>query len=312
MTKLKVLDPPERSRLLDLADEWLEDVKTTRSFRTFQSYEWPVKRVLIPFMEAEGIASPADLDQATLNRLSNSLTDGSRKALSLESVRTYMRQCNIWLRWCAERDGRDKVVTAKWQKPTKKEVDYLTRSEVNALESAATTARDAVIVRTFNETGMRLGELLGLTIEDVCKGPTGPYLRVTGTKTRTKRDVPIRPPLHRLLTDYIEKKRPRGGRSNALFLSLRRDRRSGEYEPVKKRSIESMFKSLAAAAGIKAERVYPHALRHSLATHMMKKPNANVALVAALLGHSPAVLLRTYSHLHAEDARDELSHLLAD
>ena len=40
MTKLKIVDPPERSRLLDLADEWLEDVKTNRRFRTFQSYEW--------------------------------------------------------------------------------------------------------------------------------------------------------------------------------------------------------------------------------------------------------------------------------
>ena len=82
-----------------------------------------MKRVLIPFMEAEGIATPADFDQAALNRLSNSLTDSSRaKPQSLESVRTYMRQCNIWLRWCAVRHGRDKAVTAKWQKPTRKEV----------------------------------------------------------------------------------------------------------------------------------------------------------------------------------------------
>ncbi len=305
---LKVVPTPVRTRLTELADEWLEDVRTNRSLRTVASYEWPVRRLAIPFMESAGITDPAQLDQAALNRLTNSLAE---KGLAKASVASYLRQINVWLRWCGEREGRDKVAVAKWQRPDRLEREVLTKDELRALEDAATTARDVVIVRVLTETGMRLGELLALSVEDVQKGPAGPFLRVMGSKTRQERLVPLRPPLHRALSDYIEKKRPKDSRTRNLFVTLRRGRRSGEYEPLGKRTVETMVKGLAVAAGIKPERVHPHAFRHSLATRGMQE-GMNPALLAAMLGHSPAVLMATYSHVRALDARDELNRLLAD
>jgi integrase/recombinase XerD len=305
---VKVLESLERSKLTDLADEWLSDVKTNRSPRTVASYEWPVMRLAIPFMEAEGITDPGQLDRAALNRLTNSLAE---KKLATASVATYLRQINVWIRWCAERDGRDNAPVAKWQKPMRKERDVLTVVEIHALEDATTTVRDALIVRTFAQTGMRLGELLGLTIDDV-RGPVGgAFLRVRGTKIRQERDVPIGRELYRGLTDYIEKKRPRDTRSKALFLTMRRDRNSGLYEALSKRTVEQLFKTLADVAGLKPQRVHPHALRHSAATRGMKK-GQNPAVLAAALGHTPAVLMATYAHVRAEDAREMLADLLED
>ena len=306
--KVKVLASPERSKLEELADEWLADVKTNRSPRTVASYEWPVRRLAIPFMEAEGITDPSQLDRAALNRLTNSLAE---KDLATASVATYLRQINVWIRWCGERDGRDNVAVAKWQKPMRKEREVLTLPEIKALEDATTTVRDALIVRTLARTGMRLGELLGLTTEDV-RGPAGvAFIRVRGTKTRQERDVPLDRDLYRGLTDYIEKKRPKDTRSNGLFLTIRRGRRSGQYEAVSKSTVEQLFKTLAMIADLKPERVHPHALRHSAATRGMQK-GYNPAILAAALGHTPAVLMATYSHVRAADAREALAGLLED
>jgi integrase/recombinase XerC len=310
--KVKVLPTLERSKLEELADEWLADVKTNRSPRTVASYEWPVRRLAIPFMEAERLGDPAQLDQAALNRLSNSLAD---RNLSQASVASYLRQINVWIRWCAERDGRPNAFVAKWQKPIRKEREILTVAEIRALEDATTNARDALIVKTLAQTGMRLGELLGLAPEDV-RGPVAAAsIHVTGTKIRKERDVPIGRDLYRGLTDYIEKKRPKDTRSKALFLTQRRGRRSKLYEGLSKRTVETLFKTLAEVAGIKGpERVHPHALRHSLATRSQQKGanSANPAQMAAALGHSPAVFMATYAHLRGTDAREALAGLVED
>ena len=158
---------------------------------------------------------------------------------------------------------------------------------------------------------MRLGELLGLAPEDV-RGPAADaFLRVKGTKSRKERDVPIGRDLFRGLTDYIEKKRPKDTRSKALFLTHRRGRKSGLYEGLSKRTVETLFKTLADIAGLKPERVHPHALRHSLATRSQQQ-GRNPAQMAAALGHSPAVFMATYSHIRAADAREALAGLLED
>jgi integrase/recombinase XerD len=75
--------------------------------------------------------------------------------------------------------------------------------------------------------------------------------------------------------------------------------------------VEQLFKTLATIAGLKPERVHPHALCHSAATRGMQK-GYNPAILAAALGHTPAVLMATYSHVRAADAREALAGLLED
>src|SRR2546426_147231 len=102
---LKVLESQRPTPLRASVDEWLAEVRLQRSPRTLLAYEWPVKRLLVPFLEADGINDPADIDKGLMDRLSESL---KQKGLSPSSLASYLRQVNVYLRWAAKTEGRDK------------------------------------------------------------------------------------------------------------------------------------------------------------------------------------------------------------
>jgi len=73
-------------------------------------------------------------------------------------VATYLRQINVWIRWCGERDGRDNVAVAKWQKPMRKEREVLT------LHSDAQSGSYAVKMGWYNpKSGVRVPVVAGGT-----------------------------------------------------------------------------------------------------------------------------------------------------
>jgi integrase len=79
--------------------------------------------------------------------------------MSKHTVHSYMRANNHFLGWA----GREGVqVTAKAQLPRlpKQLVGVLCREEIAAMEDAAQTERDRIIVRTLADTGIRVGELV--------------------------------------------------------------------------------------------------------------------------------------------------------
>jgi integrase/recombinase XerD len=314
MAPIKVLETRERSPLAELADDWLAEVKIERSPRTVASYEWPVRRLLIPFAEREGVTTLAKIDQKMLNRLSQELTDNptNGKPLSPSSKASYLRQINVFLRWGAQSEGRDKAVVAKFKRPDKVIIDTLDRKTIQQLEDAAQgQERDALILRILADTGIRLGELLGLKTTDLITTDKGAVLRVMG-KGSKQREVPVMRPLAKRLRLYIDRQRPKDARSDSLLVTLRRGRKTGQYDPLTKRSVEVLVKVLAERAGVDPKRVHPHALRHSLATHMLRE-GSNPIKVAELLGHKGlGVLYANYSHVIAADARDDLERLLVD
>ena len=81
------------------------------------------------------------------------------------------------------------------------------------------------------------------------------------------REVPIRPSLYTRL-HQLTLRRPADALTDRLFITNRR-RPNGEYAPLAKRSAENMVDVVAERAGIK-KRVYPHLLRHSMATDYMR------------------------------------------
>src|SRR5205807_4939501 len=119
--------------------------------------------------------------------------------------------------------------------------------------------RDKLMVRLLGDAGLRVGELLGLRCDDLIERERNHYVRVRGKGDR-ERLVPI-PKLWRRLRRYIDRGRPTELISDRIFVSLRRDRRTGEYEPLTKSGVEQMVRTVAVMAGIR-RRVHPHLLRH--------------------------------------------------
>ncbi len=278
------------------------------------SYGFPLRGVFLPWCAREDITAPTQLTQPMLDRFTDELTErgGKNGALSKQSILTYTRTVNHFLVWAHKKKELDQV---KAQQPTrlaKKHPDVLSRKEMEALEKAARNERDKLLVRVLIDTGMRLGELVGLRCQDLeeQKGPDRHmryFLRVTG-KGERDRKVPITPDLHRRLEKYIEDYRPQDVPTDRLFLSLKR-RPHGDYAPLTGSGVNQLITTLAEQAGIR-KRVYPHLLRHSYATLALSR-GMNAVQLADILGHASMTMIKdVYSHLAPHDAYDAQMKIL--
>ena len=142
-----------------------------------------------------------------------------------------------------------------------------------------------MIIRVFADCGLRLDELTQLTAGDVIRGGRQAHLRVHGKRDRI-RDVPVPPSLIRRL-DRLIAGRPEERSSDAIFLTLRRGP-LGDYDALTKGGIYQIVKDAVAKAGIR-KRVYPHLLRHSFLTEMLRQ-NMNAVQLSFIAGASPEVI----------------------
>ena len=159
--------------------------------------------------------------------------------------------------------------------------------------------RDAALLETLYSTGVRVSELVQLTVEAVtaCRGS----LRVTG-KGQKERTVFLGRAALETLGEYLRSARPallagrrKGTREPAaLFLN-----KAGT--PLSDRSVRAIVSRHAAAAGI-PEGLTPHSLRHSFATHLLEN-GADLRAVQEMLGHSSLATTQIYTHVTRERLR---------
>lgn len=270
------------------------------SVRTIDGYAAILNRVLLPFCAEIGVEEPDKLTKRDLERLSVSL---QRRGLSKVTVRTYLAGINHFLRWAAREGEIPAPVTAPVLRQERILIDVLSRQEIEAIEAAAMAERDKLIVRVLADTGMRLGEIRRLRVDDLIAQGRERYLRVRGKGSR-ERLVPVVPSLFMRLQRYATRTRPKFAATDALFLTLKKSR-SGDYEPLSEVSIQHLIRYLAETAGL-SKRVYPHLFRHSFATQMLRR-GMNPVQLRDILGHtSLAMVDRVYSHLAPTDAYQAL------
>jgi len=310
--KLTVVAPAPAGALQRLIDDYLQDRRVNCSPKTIKIYRDALEDVLLPACATRGVEAVDQLTDRLLNDLTVSLLDGtgsrSGRPLSKHTVHSYTRAINSFLAW-ARKDGEK--VTAKAKLPTlgKRVLDVLSREEIQGLEDAAATERDKLIVRVLADTGLRLGGLLGLTLGDLLQDARTFSLRVH-EKGDKQRLVPIKPELYRRLRRFAEKTR-RESDSDRIFLASRRSRQSGQFEPLTSNGVDQMFRNLGELAGLR-KRVYPHLLRHSYATHFLRR-GGNPLLLQQILGHeSLTMITANYSHLTMDDAHAEAMRILTE
>jgi integrase/recombinase XerD len=215
---------------------------------------------------------------------------------------------NWWLRWLRAEGELDADTKAQVPRRPQRVLDVLSREEIQAIEDVAGNERDKLIIRVLADTGARVGELLGLRLNDLVERDRNHYLRVRG-KGDKERLLPI-PRLWRRLQRYFERGRPKDADNAYVFVSLRRDRRTRTYEPLTKSGVEQLVRVRAEQAGVR-KRVYPHMLRHSYATWALNH-GMNPIMLAQVLGHSSLVMIqRNYAHSTPADAHEMLGKLLS-
>jgi integrase/recombinase XerD len=156
--------------------------------------------------------------------------------------------------------------------------------------------RDRGVLEVLYGTGMRVSECARLDLQDLDLS-SGSVL-VRNGKGRRDRVVPISGRAVRALLTYLSESRPallKRSRETALFLSQRRGLR------LTSSAIQSLVARHARLARI-PQRVGPHALRHSYATHLLKG-GAGVRQVQALLGHRDIKVTSRYTRVALTDLR---------
>nr|WP_231715174.1 tyrosine recombinase XerC [Arthrobacter gengyunqii] len=151
--------------------------------------------------------------------------------------------------------------------------------------------RDLALVELLYATGIRVGELTGLDIDDL--NPERRTLTVIG-KGNKERTVPYGQPAAAAVDDWLRRGRPAlatAESGSALFLG-RRGRR------VDQRQIRSVVSRLFAALGDTGA-TGPHALRHTAATHLLDG-GADLRAVQEILGHSSLATTQLYTHVSVD------------
>jgi integrase len=315
----------QRDELSLLIDEFLAANQAAgRSPKTVRvAYGWTLRTILVPFARREGIGEVEQLTTAALNDLNNELrlagnpfvAENLRKPLSAATVHSYMRAINGFLAWCRrspdeEPGGRRHKLAGKGMTEVRARgalpdlghrlVVVLEREDIQRVEDAAPTERDRVIIRALADTGVRVSELLGLHPHDLIEQGRETYLRVLG-KGNKERLVPVPRGTFLRLRKYAERTRPRDAATDRLFVALRRSPRTGDYEPLTPSGVQQMMREAGGAAGIKVG-VHPHLLRHSYATHALRR-GMNPLQLQQILGHSDlSMIMNVYSHLNQSDA----------
>ena len=182
--------------------------------------------------------------------------------------------------------------------PTYLSVDDMFRLLSAPAADTPTGLRDRAILEVLYSGGLRVSELAGLDWSDMDADLS--VLRVEG-KGRKERMVPI----GRTALDALQRYRiaipallnpdpnatPRRPASDAVFLN----RRGGRLTT---RSVARLIESYAKQCGL-ADRISPHALRHSFATHLLDA-GADLRAIQELLGHASLSTTQKYTHVNLD------------
>jgi integrase/recombinase XerC len=258
---------------------------------------------------ALGLDSLDDLDiRALRSWLANQQTRGKARTTMARRA-TAIRVFTAWaLRTGrASADAGAQLGSPKGHKPLPAALDVaqaralLEAAAVQADDGSPVGLRDVAVLELLYATGIRVGELCGLDVDDLDRHRR--VVRVFG-KGRKERTVPYGLPAEQALGRWLDIARPRlivPGSGAALFLGARGKR-------VDQRAVRTMVHNrLADVPG--APDLGPHGLRHTAATHLLEG-GADLRTVQELLGHASLATTQIYTHVTTERLRQayQLAH----
>lgn len=238
--------------------------------------------------------TPADLQQFLAERL-----EGGYKATSSARLLSAMRRLFQYLYREKVRPDDPSALLSAPKLPQRLPKD-LTEAQVERLLQAPNTdipleLRDKAMLELLYATGLRVSELTGLTLSDISLRQG--VVRVIG-KGDKERLVPLGEEAVYWLEQYMEHGRPwllNGQTLDVMFPSNR-------AQQMTRQTFWHRIKHYATLAGIDAEKLSPHVMRHAFATHLLNH-GADLRVVQMLLGHSDLSTTQIYTHVATERLR---------
>ncbi|MBN1382886.1 MAG: site-specific tyrosine recombinase XerD [Deltaproteobacteria bacterium] len=284
----------------NLIDEYINflSVEKGASHHSLEAYSRDLNRY-IAFIRGRGIdvlrkVSPEDVIAYLENLRKNGLSAASMNR-NLAAIRGFYKYL---LR--EQRIDLNPVANIGMAKTWLRLPDTLSREEMNLLlaqpgSGSAAAVRDKAMLELMYATGIRVSELISLTLNSM-NWQVG-YLNVFG-KGGKERIVPVGKSAYAALTSYVDQARPvllAGKKTNILFLN-----RSGKG--LTRQGFWKILKKYAGNAGLQKD-VHPHTFRHSFASHLLEG-GADLRAVQAMLGHADIATTQIYTHISRERLKD--------
>jgi integrase/recombinase XerC len=275
------------------------EVERSLSVHTIRAYLGDLES-LLAHLEAIGVTDISQLELVHVRSwLANQqIKGGARTTLSRRAV-----SVRLFTKWAVKNKyvAKDVAATLATPKGHRTLPDVLDIADAKvAMDSLATRAaeeetpmslRDVAMVELLYATGARVAELCGLDLSNIDYDRQ--TIRVLG-KGNKERTIPLGNPAMRALNIWIEDGRKSLLNSlsgNAVFLGARGKR-------IDQRTVRTVvYNALQAIEGI--ERMGPHALRHSAATHLLEG-GADLRTVQEILGHASLATTQIYTHVSTE------------
>ncbi|GGG07259.1 tyrosine recombinase XerC [Rhodococcoides trifolii] len=273
-----------------------------RSEHTIRAYLSDA-RSLVGHLERE--APDSALSDITLTVLRSWLASLSRSGSARTSVSRRASSARTFTAWLFREGVLDADPGARLVAPTSRRTlpavlradqaaAALTAAESGAAQDDPLALRDRLVVELLYSTGIRVGELCGLDVDDVDLGRR--LVRVIG-KGNKERSAPFGRPAADAVHAWLGVGRPALA-APASGPALLLGKRGGRLDQRQARSI--VHDVLSVVPG--APDLGPHGLRHSAATHLLEG-GADLRVVQEILGHASLATTQLYTHVSVERLR---------
>ena len=253
------------------------------------------------FLTARGLSGAAEVTVAEIDAY---LGAGRERGLADSTRARRLAAIRMWLRHLKARRiiGNDPSEALDPPKRARGLPKILSEEEVALMidgvgGTAPRDLRDRAMLEVLYGSGLRVSELCALRLEDVVA--EGELLRVFG-KGSKERVVPIGGAAGTALDSYLTEARAaflKGALAETHVFVTRLGR------PFTRQGVFKIIRERAAAAGIAADRISPHVLRHCFASHMLQH-GADIRAIQEMLGHADIGTTQIYTHIDVSRFRE--------
>jgi integrase/recombinase XerD len=234
--------------------------------------------------------------------------DDEGNRYSAATVQRHVSMLKGFHKFCVRENlsAKDPTATIALPKKPRRLPDVLSIEQVGEMMDKAsvqwegpTALRNMAILEVLYGCGLRVSELCGMDVESL-HFEDG-FLSVVG-KGGKARAVPLSGKAEQALAAYLDQGRPafrkQGNPTNAVFLNARGGRLS-------RQSAFGIVQQAGRLIGV--EKLHPHTLRHSFATHLLEG-GADLRAIQDMLGHSDIATTQIYTHVQRQHIIEEYRH----
>jgi len=278
----------------EFLSEYIEYLFVERglSSNTEQAYRRDLT-FFLDFLEKNSIRSFKNLTRSIINIY---IRDMKQNNYSATSITRKIASLRGWFRWMIANEliEHDPTLSIEQPKLDRRLPKVLTLSEIETILSQPLSFRDKAILELLYAAGLRVSELINLSVANISLD--GGYVRCFG-KGSKERLVPIGDEAKLKIKNYLKERDflLRKTRKNTEILFI-----SEKGEGISRQDVYLLVKNLGKLVN---KHITPHTIRHSFATHLLEN-GADLRIVQELLGHCDVSTTQLYTHISKKRLKD--------